>query len=277
MLKAMLCALACAAFGAAGQAAAQGKAMVLEADDGLDASGLLDFLVPRFALKTGIRVRVVAREAGALASAGAAPDAVLGPEKAVDAALARAGGGASRPAFHKGDAEAGIVYAVAALPGGADPENGARFADWLVSEIGQRTIAQFAPEGGARYLPGARAVATAPRALPDGDAEAGERLSLIHCGRCHVVSERNRFGGIGSTPSFAALRGRDDWQRRFRAFWSKNPHPSFTQIAGVTAPFDPANPPHIAPVEITQADLDAILAYVASVAPKDLGAPVQPR
>jgi hypothetical protein len=97
------------------------------------------------------------------------------------------------------------------------------------------------------------------------------------CGRCHVVSERNRFGGIGSTPSFPALRSMPDWEDRFRTFWALNPHPSFTQVEGLTEPFDPASPPHIAPVHLTMAESDAILAYVAGIAPKDLGAEIEAR
>ena len=34
----------------------------------------------------------------------------------------------------------------------------------------------------------------------------GEKLSYIDCGRCHVIGERNRMGGIGSTPGFAVNR-----------------------------------------------------------------------
>ena len=282
MLKAMLCALIWAALTGAGQAQAQGKTMTLAADRRLEASGLLDFLVPRFALKTGIRVTLLPGDADALSAAAAEgrADALLGAADLAGAVAARDTGTRLRPAFHEAEGAAdgaGAVYAVIALPGGAGAEQGARFAEWLTSEIGQRTIAQFAPEGGARYLPGARKVAAAPAALPEGDVDAGERLSLVHCGRCHVVSERNRFSGIGSTPSFAAMRARQDWETRFRNFWAKNPHPSFTQVEGLTRPFDPAAPPHIAPVEITQHDLDAIVAYAAALAPKDLGAAIEPR
>ncbi|MFQ5567351.1 MAG: c-type cytochrome, partial [Paracoccaceae bacterium] len=34
----------------------------------------------------------------------------------------------------------------------------------------------------------------------------GEKLTMINCGRCHKVSEKDRMGGIGSTPSFAVMR-----------------------------------------------------------------------
>ena len=87
----------------------------------------------------------------------------------------------------------------------------------------------------------------------------------------------NRFGGIGSTPSFPALRAIPGWRDKFEAFWTLNPHPSFTQVVDITPPFDPDRPPHIAPVVITQEDLEAIVAYAASIEPKDLGAAVESR
>ena len=108
-----------------------------------------------------------------------------------------------------------------------------------------------------------------------GDAALGARLALVHCGRCHVVDARNRMGGIGSTPSFAALRTRAGWADLFRAYWSQNPHPSFTQVVGVTPPFHPDRPAFVAPVTITLAEIDAITAFVATIVPKDLGAPVR--
>ena len=111
----------------------------------------------------------------------------------------------------------------------------------------------------------------------EGDANEGEKLSHFHCGRCHVISDRNRFGGIGSTPSFPALRAIPSWRDKFAAFWTLNPHPSFTQVVDITPPFDPDRPPHIAPVVITQEDLEAIVAYAASIEPKDLGAAVESR
>ena len=81
-----------------------------------------------------------------------------------------------------------------------------------------------------------------------GDIDLGETLSLLHCGRCHVVNEKNRMGGIGSTPSFGALRAMPAWGDRFAVFWTLSPHPSFTQVEGMTEPFDPQHPPAIAPV-----------------------------
>ena len=76
----------------------------------------------------------------------------------------------------------------------------------------------------------------------DGDALRGEEVSLSHCGRCHVVSDKNRMNSIGSTPSFAVLRTLRDWEDRFQAFYVLNPHPAFTQITDVTKPFDATRP-----------------------------------
>ena len=109
----------------------------------------------------------------------------------------------------------------------------------------------------------------------DGDKATGARLALVHCGRCHVVDKRNRMGGIGSTPSFAALRGRENWSDLFRAFYAHNPHPSFTQVEGVTDPFDPNRQIHVAPMEITLDEIEAITAFVAEMKPKELGRPVK--
>jgi mono/diheme cytochrome c family protein len=109
----------------------------------------------------------------------------------------------------------------------------------------------------------------------EGDDERGAELALVHCGRCHVVDQRNKWGGIGSSPSFRALRGRENWLELFSAFHLKNPHPSFTQIEGVTAPFE--RTPAVAPVEMTVDELDAILAFVSGLSARDLGAEVQAR
>jgi hypothetical protein len=106
------------------------------------------------------------------------------------------------------------------------------------------------------------------------DIELGEAQSLLHCGRCHVVNEKNRMGGIGSTPSFGALRAMPAWEDRFAVFWTLNPHPSFTQVEGMTEPFDPQHPPAIAPVWPTLEEVEAINAFAASIPPKDLGAEV---
>jgi len=103
----------------------------------------------------------------------------------------------------------------------------------------------------------------------------GERLSLIHCGRCHVIGEANKYGGIGMTPSFPALRAYPDWKTRFEAFYTQPPHKALTQIEGVTEAFHESLPPSAHPVFLTEAEVAAILKFVETLAPKDIwaGAP----
>ncbi len=149
------------------------------------------------------------------------------------------------------------------------------FLDWLKSGPGKAAIEGFKPEGTQVYTTEQTAVVVEKVETFDGDKEDGSRLAIVHCGRCHVVDKRNRMGGIGSTPSFAALRGRENWSDLFRAFWAHNPHPSFTQVEGVTEPFDPNKELHVAPVEITMDEIEAITAFVATITPKELGRPVQ--
>ncbi len=43
------------------------------------------------------------------------------------------------------------------------------------------------------------------------DYAPGEKLTMFNCGRCHRVSEKDRMGGIGSTPSFAVMRTWEHW------------------------------------------------------------------
>ncbi len=149
------------------------------------------------------------------------------------------------------------------------------FVDWLLSDVGQRTIEQFNPETGLRFTGAAGQVVKVVEDTFEGNAVRGETLSYQNCGRCHVIGERNRMNGIGSTPSFALMRTFPDWQQRFGGFYTLIPHPSFSQITNVTEPFDPSRPPVINPLELTTGELDDILAFVATIKPANLGAPLQ--
>lgn len=232
----------------AGPVAAQEKRFRLAVPAALADSGLLGYMLPRFSLKTGTRITLVA------------------PEAEAEAWLARDGG---VPAF-KGPE--GIWWL--SVTGDVHAQ---RFADWLGSEVGRRAVDGFEVAGKAPFTSSvAQEVVTAEVAF-DGDALQGEALSLRHCGRCHVVGEKNRMNAIGSTPSFAVLRTLADWDQRFQTFYVLNPHPAFTQIEGVSLPFDPSLPSPIVPMEMTVEDLEAILAFVASIPPADLGAPIVSR
>lgn len=211
----------------------------------LEQSGFAQFVVPRFVLKTGVRITRVGEDEAAqmrFTQGGQTLFVGLGKQWSFE---------------HEGDARA------------------ERFATWLRSDIGKRTIESFIAPDGSPFTTQVAAAVAAPVVDFDGDVAEGETLSLSMCGRCHVINEKNRMNGMGATPSFAVLRSLTDWDDRFQTFHLRNPHPSFTQIEDITDPFDPSLPPPIVPMEMTQADLDAILAYVAIMAPADLGAPLQ--
>lgn len=209
-------------------------------------SGVLKHLLPRFSLKTQIRVELV--------------------EGAAEVTLSPDGDGMA--VFSGMGANWRMTVA-------ADHPGAQRFADWLTSEVGQRTLTSYKVDGAQPFtLPKAEEAVTGVETY-DGNAVEGLKLSSVHCGRCHVVSAANRMNAIGSTPSFHVLRSLHDWDNRFRAFFALNPHPAFTQIADVTEPFPINRPSPIAPVEMTMDDLDAIMAYVSTLEPANLGAPIK--
>lgn len=207
-------------------------------------SGLLQHILPRFSLKTGIRVISDAEGIMSLTT-----------------------GAEGDPVFARGE----IVYHLRIQD---DPKQ-ARFRDWLLSDIGKRTIESFAPDQGPPFSASFEVASAEASDVIEGNTALGEALSMTHCGRCHVIGPQNRLNGLGSTPSFAVLRTLPDWDERFQAFFALNPHPAFTQIEGLTPPFDPSRPSPIHPVEMTLDDLDAILAFVSVISAADLGAPLQ--
>ena len=230
-----------------------GPAMVLandrlvrmHADAALTDSGLLKHILPRFTLKTQVRIEQVAREDAHV---------VLGTE--------------GRPVF------TGLQRTWKIDVRAPDHPGTAKLVDWLTGDVGQRTVASFAPDGTALFGPPEDTAPEVVEVSLDGDAEAGHKLSRTQCSRCHAVDEATRGRGIGSTPSFGILRALPDWEERFSAFYALNPHPAFTQIADVTPPFPIDRPSPIAPVELSLEDLEALMAYVASMPAADLGKPL---
>lgn len=94
----------------------------------------------------------------------------------------------------------------------------------------------------------------------------GKALAEEHCSRCHVVGDFNKFGGIGSTPSFQLLVDAfDDWAERFETFQARRPHPSFVRVAGYPYPDPDVFPPNAAPVEIELDDIAAIRAFAETL------------
>lgn len=225
-------------------ALAQEKRFTLAAPEVLAQSGVLKFILPRFSLKTGVRITIVS------------------PDAPHDAAF----GAQGTPVFQGEE-----LWAFSAGPS----PHAARFLDWLTSDVGKRTIDSFKVDGAAPFSSDVVVQVSQEVAAPEGDTLLGEAVSLERCGRCHVVNHKNRMKAIGSTPSFAVLRTFGDWRDRFETFYVLKPHGAFTQIAEVTPPFPETSPSPIVPIELTLDELDAVVAYVASIAPADLGAPIK--
>ncbi len=97
------------------------------------------------------------------------------------------------------------------------------------------------------------------------DLARGKAMAERHCARCHVVGNYNRFGGIGSTPSFQLLvRNFKDYKARFKTFYARRPHPAFVEIKGLPRLLAHL-PPNAQPIPITVQDVDAILAYAETL------------
>jgi mono/diheme cytochrome c family protein len=229
-----------------GAAAEEDRLFRLHAPGALAETGLLDHILPRFSLKTQVRVERVADPAEA--------DLRLGD--------------AGRPVFEG----ASGVWKMELT---SDDADAARFADWLTGDVGQRTVLSFAPQGTALFRAPRVAAAAEEEFLFEGDVALGLEVSRDKCTRCHAVDEASRMAGIGSTPSFGILRALPDWDQRFAAFYVLNPHPAFMIIDGVTEPFSEQRPSPISPIEMTLDEVEAMLAYVSAMPPKDLGAPIQ--
>jgi mono/diheme cytochrome c family protein len=225
------------------RAMAQDRNFTLRAPAQIVETGFMAHLLPRFSLKHGVRITLV--------------------ESGGDVAISVNG----VPVFAGLDSVWHITASDAAGP--------MLFTDWLLSDIGKRTIAGFKPEGEALFNTELPVAIATPEIALDGDPTRGERVSLTQCGRCHVINDSNKMDGMGQTPSFALMRTFDDWESRYTTFYVLNPHPSFTQVEDITSPFAANLPPAIVPIEITQAELEDIVAYVATIEPADLGAPLQ--
>ena len=96
-------------------------------------------------------------------------------------------------------------------------------------------------------------------ARADGDREAGRKMSLEHCARCHGIGDFNPFGGIGSTPSFRLLAKRSDWLERCQTFYERRPHPVFVRVPGV--PRWTKLPSHVTEFRVTPENIQDIIAF----------------
>lgn len=153
-----------------------------------------------------------------------------------------------------------------------DPEGRASaFLDWLRSTPGRAAISGFEPVALTPADPKPRATA---KVELSGDAAHGRKLAHERCQRCHVVNPDRPFAGIGSTPSFPAIRSMPGWRDRFTGFWGVNPHRGLVAVEEVHDPNTDQRPVPMVQVRLTLDDVDDILAYVATLTPLDLGAPV---
>lgn len=226
---------------------ANDRLVQLHAPDALIQTGLLKHILPRFSLKTQVKVELVNDSSSA--------QIVFGPDGS---------------ALFEG---AGAVWHVDIR---ADHTGTKRFADWLKSEVGKRTIFAYAPDGGAPiFQPPKEKEQVIAEVSLDGDVDLGKSVAQSKCGRCHRVVDDGRMTGIGSTPSFFVLRTFEDWELRFASFYVLKPHGAFTQIEDVTEPFPEERPSPIVPIEMTLDDVDALMAYVSAIKAADLGAPLE--
>ena len=228
------------------QALADDRLVRLAAPQALVETDLFKYILPRFSLKTQVRVELV--------SPADTPHMLLGDS--------------GRALFQQGET---VWHMQVALP---DHPGTARLADWLTGEVGQNTILAFAPDGAPLFTARAPVEQQTVALEMDGDAVLGHKVALAKCTRCHAVDEATRGAGIGSTPSFAVLRSLGDWEDRFQVFYVLNPHPAFTIIDEVTPPFDATRPSPIVPIQLTLDEVEAMLAYVAAMPPADLGGPL---
>ena len=79
----------------------------------------------------------------------------------------------------------------------------------------------------------------------------------------------NPYGGIGSTPSFAAMKWLPDWEHRFEVFYTLLPHPALVKISGLSEERVASLPAFVAEIELQIDDVEAILAFVRTLATPD--------
>ena len=231
-------------------AQAQEKQMYMRPVSELSTAQLIDYLIPRFSLKHNIKIKT--------SSENQLPDVAINVNNG------------ATPIFKNNE----TVWFLTILS--RDSHGYAKkFSQWLTSNIGKTAIENYQSEFGIRFSARFELAKNKKIDVSPVDISLGRKLAAQNCGRCHATDETNRMKTIGSTPSFAALRTFKDWQIRFEAFFTLNPHPSFTQIEDVTPPFDRTRPPPIKPSPLTLDDLDEIMKFVSQITPADLGMAVQ--
>ena len=166
-----------------------------------------------------------------------------------------------------------VIYIGTSTSLGEDPDYIA-LVDWLLSEPGRATIADFRQEGSQVAFPVEAVEAATVEVVIVGDLENGRELSTNHCRRCHKVDRADKYAGIGNSPSFHAMRSFEDWYTRFSAFYAVSPHKALISVEGSGIEKD-RDLITIAPIDLKMSDINDIVAFVHSLTPLDLGKPIQ--
>src|SRR6056297_2383734 len=135
-------------------------------------SGLLDYVLPRFSLKTSVRVAVVSEQA--------------------QADLALTNQAAGTPVFQGPNATWSLMVLT-------ESDDATRLAEWLTGKIGRRTITSFEVDGATPFSLPKAAKANVVEMSFDGDAVLGRKLSDKLCGRFHT------FYALNPHPSFTQV------------------------------------------------------------------------
>lgn len=90
----------------------------------------------------------------------------------------------------------------------------------------------------------------APGQAAEPSVKTGEELAIKYCARCHVVGDKNKYGGIDSTPSFHLMAKYPDlFMGRLQSFYVRRPHPGQK-------------------LKLKDEQIDHVIAYVRSLTPK---------
>tara|TARA_B100001029_G_C14837849_1_gene326625 strand:+ start:90 stop:491 length:402 start_codon:yes stop_codon:yes gene_type:complete len=101
------------------------------------------------------------------------------------------------------------------------------------------------------------------------NSQKGLEIAQEHCSRCHIVSEKNRYSSIETTPSFFGLRKMSDWQERFSEFFVRPPHPALVNIIDVTEERSKMLPAFVQEIDLTLEQIDYLISYVKDLKKKN--------
>ena len=101
------------------------------------------------------------------------------------------------------------------------------------------------------------------------NAQKGLEIAQEHCSRCHIVSEKNRYSSIETTPSFFGLRKMKDWHERFNEFFVRPPHPALVNIIDVTEERSKMLPAFVQEIDLTLEQIDYLISYVKGLKRKN--------